>query len=199
MLDNIIFGAVTSAVLLCALMTIFTKESVKSALWLACAFFSSSILWMSLQAEFLGLILILVYVGAIVTLFLFVIMTFSDEILIKPNVSNMMLTRIVPTGLAGIWCTLTAPILYFFFKGFLRKETVYLSDKMSNTHLLGNQLYTQYAYPVELVGILLLSAIVVSISLTVDKQTDIDKTFSDQWRFIDRKSRIILVKEDTEQ
>lgn len=144
-----------------ALMTVISRNPIHSALFLVAAFFSAAALWIVLEAEFLGLILVLVYVGAVMTLFLFVIMTL--------NIDNTEKQRgFVPYLVFAIISVLLllALLIYAVFPLSGIAGLVPLSAHASNTQVLGDLLYTQYAYPFEITGVLLLVGIIATISLS---------------------------------
>lgn len=169
---DVFFLAFAFLVIVSALMVIISKNPIQSALYLVLAFFGSSGLWIMLNAEFLGLMLILVYVGAVMTLFLFVVMTVNFKIHVtKTKHTEIVLGLLVFVILIGallkaIHTTHYAPLI---------NTTV--SADTSNTHQLGTILYTQYVYPFEIAGILLLTAIIAAITL--------------RGKAIDRKRKII--------
>ena len=144
-----------------ALMTIISRNPVRCALFLVLAFFSAAALWILLEAEFLGLILVLVYVGAVMTLFLFVIMTLNID-----NAEKQY-------GFVRYWfpavvsvLILLALLIYAVYPLSGSTGRVALSAQASNTQALGDVLYTQYAYPFEITGVLLLVGIIATIALS---------------------------------
>lgn len=200
MIDSILFFGFSSVLILSAIVTVFSKQLVKSALCLVLTFFSAAILWMSLEAEFLGLALVLVYVGAILTLFLFVIMTLSLEPI---AVLGLWKQYGISIGLAGIWLIL---MLYSIYQQFNQLSIVLpnsmqvqMSEQsLSNTQVLGSQLYTKYSYPLEITGVLLLIAVIASVSLTSVYEKSKSRKFisKDEQINIQRKDRVRLVKGD---
>lgn len=145
-----------------ALVVITARHPVRSVLALVVTFFAMSGVWMILQAEFLSLILLLVYVGAVMTLFLFVVMMLN----VDKEVKASHFTRYLPLGillvvlLIGLIIVTLGP--HYF--GLTAIPTP-LNSVNSNTKQLGLLLYTDYAYPFEIAGILLLAAIIAAISL----------------------------------
>lgn len=144
-----------------ALMTIISRNPVRCALFLVLAFFSAAALWILLEAEFLGLILVLVYVGAVMTLFLFVIMTLNID-----NAEKQY-------GFVRYWFPAVVSVLillglliYAVYPLSGSTGLVALSAQASNTQALGDILYTQYAYPFEITGVLLLVGIIATIALS---------------------------------
>lgn len=144
-----------------ALMTIISRNPVRCALFLVLAFFSAAALWILLEAEFLGLILVLVYVGAVMTLFLFVIMTLNID-----NAEKQY-------GFVRYWFSavvsiliLLALVIYAVYPLSSTTGLLALSAQASNTQALGDILYTQYAYPFEITGVLLLVGIIATIALS---------------------------------
>jgi NADH-quinone oxidoreductase subunit J len=146
-----------------AFMTVIARNPIRSALFLVLAFFSASALWILLEAEFLGLILILVYVGAVMTLFLFVIMTLNIHVAEK----QYGFVSYLPYAVVSI-AVLLGILIYV-----LSSTSAPLNSPAadySNTQALGDILYTQYAYPFEIVGILLLVAIIATIALSTKEK-----------------------------
>lgn len=164
-----------------ALMVVFLKNPVHCALSLVLSFLFSACLWLLLEAEFLALVLVLVYVGAVMTLFLFVVMTINLDI--EPKYAHFV--RYFPIGLA-LMAALAIMLIYAFnAHPFGLNLMIPHGVSYSNTESLGAQLYTQYAYPFEISGALLLVAIIAAISLNplgprrrktqiIAKQVDID-------------------------
>lgn len=144
-------------------MVVSSRHPVRAVLFLVLTFFSSSILWMLLQAEFLALVLIFVYVGAVMTLFLFVVMMLNLDI--APRQKGWV--RYLPLGvlLMGLLIILMWRIIQ---SGSFPKEAYHLvaqPENYSNTQQLGAVLYTDYVYPFELAAVLLLVAIIAAIAI----------------------------------
>lgn len=162
-IELVCFYTFALLLIISALMVIQSKNPVQSALYLVLAFFASAALWIIAEAEFLGLILILVYVGAVMTLFLFVLMTVPFEnLLFKKNHWGYTVSGIAIVILFGL----------IMNKVFTPFQTISLplesaTSSVSNTQLIGLQLYTQYIFPFELAGLILLVAIIAAISLGV--------------------------------
>lgn len=198
MIETFLFFGFSGLLLAAAFMTVFSNQLVHSALWLVLSFFTAAALWVSLEAEFLGLVLIFVYVGAVLTLFLFVIMTLP----IKPAPSLTQLFGVVghygfPCVLIGSWLSIIGYSVYQYSQSLptLKQEITNL-QALGNAQHIGSQLYTQYVYPFELAGILLLVAIIASITLRrEDKKTSKPITKHAQLN-IKREERIKLVTGD---
>lgn len=160
---HIIFYIFAAIAVGSALSVIMARNPVRSVLSLVVTFFAMSGVWMMLHAEFLSLILLLVYVGAVMTLFLFVVMMLNiDEVS-----QTTGFVRYLPFGvvlvvlLIGLLVTAFGPT-YF---GLSMMPVPVETNGVSNTQQLGALLYTQYAYPFEIAGVLLLAAIVAAITL----------------------------------
>ena len=162
---------VFSAVLLGASFRVITaRSSVHAALFLVLAFFSASCVWMLLKAEFLAITLVLVYVGAVMVLFLFVVMMLD----INTDAFRQNFWKHFPVaGLIGAVIALEmAAVLY---QGFYVPEAPALSAaaiEAGNTKLLGIEMYTKYLYPLQIAAVLLLVAIVSAIALTLRRRKD---------------------------
>jgi NADH-quinone oxidoreductase subunit J len=161
---------VFSAVLLLASFRVITARStVHAALFLVLAFFTASCLWMLLRAEFLAIALVLVYVGAVMVLFLFVVMMLD----INTDSLRQGFWKHLPVALlvgAAIALEMAAVLL----RGFKVQEPAVLAQAtdVGNTKLLGIELYTNYLYPVQLAAVLLLVAIIAAIALTLRQRKD---------------------------
>ncbi|MFZ0219239.1 MAG: NADH-quinone oxidoreductase subunit J [Candidatus Aquirickettsiella sp.] len=161
LLQQFAFFGFASLLIAAALMTVISRNPVRSALFLVLAFFSAAALWILLEAEFLGLILVLVYVGAVMTLFLFVIMTLNIDSAEKQQGFVHYLVFAVISVLI-LW----ALLIYAVFPLSGTPGLIPLSAHASNTQALGNVLYTQYVYPFEITGVLLLVGIIAAIALS---------------------------------
>jgi NADH-quinone oxidoreductase subunit J len=161
---------VFSAVLLLASFRVITARStVHAALFLVLAFFSASCLWMLLRAEFLAITLVLVYVGAVMVLFLFVVM------MLDINTDNLREGFWKHLPLAGaVGAVIALEMALVLMRGFKVQEPALLSKtvEVGNTKLLGIELYTNYLYPVQLAAVLLLVAIIAAIALTLRQRKD---------------------------
>src|SRR5579864_218422 len=166
MLVEILFYIFGTILVLGALGVIISRNPVYSALFLVLCFLTSAAIWLLIEAEFLAVILVLVYVGAVMVLFLFVVM------MLDINLEELRhgFTRYAWLG----WLTALAVIVEIVGVVWVRgvgvdvtKGPIPTSPDYSNTLELGQMLYTRYAYPFELAAILLLVAIVAAISLTM--------------------------------
>ena len=162
---------VFSAVLLFAAFRVITARStVHAALFLVLSFFSAACLWMLLQAEFLAITLVLVYVGAVMVLFLFVVMMLD----INSDQFRQNLWKNLPlAGVVGAVIALEMSLV--LMSGFRLSQAPVLDAEavaLGNTRLLGIEIYTQYLYPLELAAVLLLVAIVAAIALTLRRRKD---------------------------
>ncbi len=161
MLLNYLFFIFASITVGCSLMMILTKNPVKCALFLVVTFISSAGVWLLAGAEFLALVLILVYVGAVMTMFLFVVMMINiDQVeSFKPKIWRYFLVSMTMIG--GI-----AYCMYLAIKETqLVGRTVLDREVIDNVSAIGMKLYTEFGYSFVISGILLLTAIVASIAL----------------------------------
>jgi NADH-quinone oxidoreductase subunit J len=164
-----------SAVLLFASGRVITaKNPVHAALFLVLAFFQASAIWMLLKAEFLAIALVLVYVGAVMVLFLFVVMMLD----INMDKIRDGFWRHFP--LAATIGVVIALEMIWVIMGNVRKSApaqiaasaVQAAEQYSNTKELGKLLYTQYLYPLQIAAVILLVAIVAAIALTLRGRKD---------------------------
>jgi NADH-quinone oxidoreductase subunit J len=155
-----------SAVLLFAAFRVITARStVHAALFLVLAFFSAACVWMLLQAEFLAIALVLVYVGAVMVLFLFVVMMLDIN---SDAFREGFWTHFPLAGVVGALIALEMALV--LTRGFDLSEAAPMADaasRLGNTKMLGIEVYTHYLYPLQVAAVLLLVAIVAAIALTL--------------------------------
>jgi len=160
-----------SAVLLFAAFRVITaRNPVYAALYLVLAFFQASAVWLLLRAEFLAISLVLVYVGAVMVLFLFVVM------MLDINVDSLRegFWRHFPlaAGVGALIALEMAAVLMGGFRLAAPKNPLATGPDTSNTLELGKLLYTDYLYPLEIAAVILLVAIVAAIALTLRSRKD---------------------------
>ncbi|GAA4347413.1 NADH-quinone oxidoreductase subunit J [Kangiella taiwanensis] len=161
--ESIVFYVFAALTVIGALGVITMRNAVQAVLCLVLTFFSAAVLWMLLEAEFLAVTLVLVYVGAVMVLFLFVVMMLDvDYASLKSG-----FTKYLPLGIV------TALALFGAIYWVIRSEVLgdmpepaKHSAEYSNVTVLGRLLYTDYFYAFEIAGVILLVAIVAAISLT---------------------------------
>jgi len=160
-----IFYSFSAILIFAAIGVIIARNPVHAALFLVLAFFTSAGLWIQLQAEFLAITLVLVYVGAVMVLFLFVVMMLDVNLaqLRKGFWSYLPLGVTVALLLVG---EMTMLILFHYAGGEVGAPAPLPAD-YSNVRELGRLIYTDYVYPFEIAAVILLVAIVVAIALTL--------------------------------
>ena len=194
-----------SAVLLFAAFRVITaRNPVHAALFLVLAFFQAAMVWMLLKAEFLAIVLVLVYVGAVMVLFLFVVMMLDIKI---ENLHK------------GFWkhfpfAALIGGVIIFemgavLMNGFGDQEepraamdavnAAGQAVQYSNTKALGKLLYTEYLYPVEIAAVILLVAMIAAIALTLRKRKDSKAVNPTQQIRVRASDRVKLVKVEVTQ
>jgi NADH-quinone oxidoreductase subunit J len=160
-----------SAVLLFAAFRVVTaRNPVHAVLYLMLAFSQASALWLILKAEFLGLTLVLVYLGAVMVLFLFVVMMLD----IKFEGNRWSFWQNFPLA-AAIGALIAAELIAVLWIGFPTVSgpaVAAQANELSNTKALGRLLYTEYLYPVEVAAVILLVAMVTAIALTLRQRKD---------------------------
>ena len=165
------FYFLAAVLLFASTMVVTIRNPVKAALFLVLAFFSAAGIWITLEAEFLAIVLVLVYVGAVMVLFLFVVM------MLDINLTRLRegFGEYLPIG--GL-----VAVLLVIEMGVIVNSGIFSSENVvrppgqasdySNTRELGGLLYTDYAYPFEIAAIILLVAIVAAISLTLRRRPE---------------------------
>ena len=157
-----VFYAFSALAIVSGVMVVGARNPVRSALFLVLAFVSCAVVWMLLEAEFLALLLIFVYVGAVMTLFLFVVMMLNLE----PEKLRDGFVRFLPWGILVLAMIVGLMLLVLGPNHFELLTPVHHDADYSNTLAIGKVLYTEYAYPLELAGLLLLVAMIAAVSLS---------------------------------
>jgi len=191
-----VFGAILIAA---ALAVISARNPVYSALALVLCFITSAAIWLLIEAEFLAVVLVLVYVGAVMVLFLFVVM------MLDVNLAELRqgFTRFAWLG----WLTALAVIVEIVGVVWARgglgidagRGATPTAATYSNTLELGRVLYTRYAYPFELAAMLLLVAIVAAIALTMRRRPGLKQQNVSRQVAVRRADRLRIVKMDAEK
>ena len=162
-----------------AVMVTVSRNTVYSVFFLILVFISISILFIMIGAEFLGMIMLIVYVGAVSVLFLFVVMMLNiTEQLTKRSSRRGLINNISVGSIVGIiiFLELLVVIGGWKYKGtFLPLSTTNLNLSISNTHALGNILYTDYIHLFQISGIILLVAMIGAITLTFSKRENVKR------------------------
>jgi NADH-quinone oxidoreductase subunit J len=167
--QTVVFYVFAAVLVLAALRVITSRNPVHAALWLVLSFFSAADVWMLLQAEFLAIVLVLVYVGAVMVLFLFVVMMLD----VNFDKLRQGFRSYIPVG-ATVGILILVEMALVLIGGYMAPNAVVAPPPapagFSNTRLLGMQIYTDYAYPFEIAAVILLVAIIAAIALTHRKR-----------------------------
>ena len=197
MIVNVLFYLFGAVLIAAAIGVITARNPVHCALFLVFAFLNSAVIWLLLDAEFLALTLVVVYVGAVMVLWLFVVMMMDIDV----EKLRQGFTRYAPLG-ALIALIVVAQIgLVVWVRGLGLTDVplpVPRPEGYSNTAELGYLLYTQYLYPFEVAAVILLVAIIAAITLTMrrrpgQKVQDVAKQVA-----VRARDRIRIVKMDAE-
>ncbi|MHB1279673.1 MAG: NADH-quinone oxidoreductase subunit J [Acidithiobacillus sp.] len=165
---TILFYVFSAILLGSATLVVTARNPVYATLYLVLAFFNAAALFILLGAEFLGLILILVYVGAVMVLFLFVVM------MLDINLARLKegFLSYLPLGLAiAILGVLELAVVFWTSPLGHITAPAAIPANADNTRALGILLYTQYLYPFEIAAVILLVAIIAAIALTLRRRT----------------------------
>jgi NADH-quinone oxidoreductase subunit J len=197
MIEYYLFWFFAAILLYAGARTVTCRNPVHAALHLVLAFFTAAAIWLLLRAEFLAIALVLVYVGAVMVLFLFVVMMLDINLdrLREGFWSHLPLGIVV-----GLLIVLEMGSLVWFKFGAASHATV--ADPgagYSNTKELGRILYTDYVYPFELAAIVLLVAIVAAIALTMRKRKDTKYQDPARQVLVRREERVRLVSMPAEK
>ncbi len=193
MIVNVLFYIFGAMLVASALGVITARNPVHCALFLVVAFLNSAVIWLLLGAEFLALTLVVVYVGAVMVLWLFVVMMMDVDV----EKLRQGFTRYAPLGaLVALVVAAQIGVVVWVRKLGLTGAPAAIArpEDYSNTAELGHLLYTEYLYPFEVAAVILLVAIVAAITLTMRKRPgqklqDVSKQVA-----VRAKDRIRIVK-----
>ena len=190
MFETAIFYLFATVLVLAALRVITARNPVHAALFLVLAFFTASAIWLLLRAEFLAIALVVVYVGAVMVLFLFVVM------MLDINLERLRegFWRNLPAALVvgGLMAFEMISVLAYRVFGMPQPNEKPLS--YSNTKELGRLIYTEYAYAFEIAAVVLLVAIIAAIALTLRGRKDARSQDPSQQVRARREDRVRLGK-----
>jgi NADH-quinone oxidoreductase subunit J len=195
---QILFYLFATVLVGAAIGVITARNPVHSVLFLVLAFFNSAVLWLLLGAEFLAIVLVLVYVGAVMVLFLFVVMMLD----INVEQAKSGFTKYAPLGLVVlvIMAVELAQVIWVRHMGMISAdELAPVAADYNNTRELGLLLYTDYFYAFELAAVILLVAIVAAISLTMRRRPGLKAQNISSQVSVRRQDRVRLVKMDSEE
>jgi NADH-quinone oxidoreductase subunit J len=194
----ILFYSFATFLMGAAIGVIVSRNPVHAVMFLVLAFFQSAMLWMLIEAEFLAIVLVLVYVGAVMVLFLFVVMMLD----INVETVRKGLTRYVPLGI-GVALIMAFELVQLIWM----RSRVDVSSGLftpypegyNNTKALGSVLYTEHVYAFEIAAVILLLAIVAAITLTMRKRPGIKVQNIAEQVAVRSEDRIRIVKMDSEK
>ncbi len=165
--STVIFYVFAVILIVAALRVITTRNPVHAALWLVLCFFTAAGVWILLKAEFLAIALVLVYVGAVMVLFLFVVM------MLDVNFDNLRANfrSYVPVAFT-VGVLVLAEMVLVLFGARMSGSAAPATLPVSNTSALGRLIYVDYVYPFEIAAVVLLVAIIAAIALTHRKRKE---------------------------
>ncbi|MGE0373117.1 MAG: NADH-quinone oxidoreductase subunit J [Gammaproteobacteria bacterium] len=197
-MEPVLFYLFAAILVAAAVAVITVRNPVHAALFLVLAFFTSAAIWLLLEAEFLAIVLVLVYVGAVMVLFLFVVMML--DINIVPLREGFI--RFLPVGALVALLILTEMALVVGPEHFgldsVAAPARHAAD-YSNTKELGSLLYTVYVYPFEIAAAILLVAIVAAIALTMRRRPETKYQNPAEQVGVRRNDRVRIVKMASEK
>ena len=196
--ERFVFYTLAAILLYAAGRVITVRNPVHAALHLVLAFFTCAGLWLLLEAEFLAITLVLVYVGAVMVLFLFVVMMLD----INTSPQREGFIKYLPVGL-----TVAALIVIEMFMVVRARnfgaDVIAIPERhgadYSNVREIGSVLYTDYVYPFEIAAVILLVAIIAAIALTMRKRPDTKYQNPVEQVAVKRADRVRLVKMSAEK
>ncbi|MCB1921840.1 MAG: NADH-quinone oxidoreductase subunit J [Candidatus Competibacteraceae bacterium] len=190
--EKFLFYVFALILIFAAVRVITVRNPVHAALFLVLAFFTSAALWLLIEAEFLAITLVLVYVGAVMVLFLFVVMML--DLNVDPVREGFI--KYLPVGA-------TVALLIVIEMGLVVSSNYFGPDQYSlashaadysNTKELGSVLYTFYVYPFEIASVILLVAIIAAISLTMRRREGVKSQDPGQQVRVSRDDRVRVVR-----
>lgn len=189
--STICFYVFSAILLFSAFRVVTARNPVHAVLYLVLSFFTSGMIWVLLQAEFLGIAIVLIYVGAVMVLFLFVVM------MLDINIDKMRegFWRYLPVGLV-------VALIMVFEMGMVLNGRYFQADNVpppvpvgagvSNARELAKAIFTDYAYPFELASLLLLVAMIAAVALTYRKRESVKRMDPSDQIAVKAKDRLVI-------
>lgn len=197
-IEQLTFYVFAAILVFAAVMVITVRNPVHASLFLVVAFFNSAVLWLLLEAEFLAITLVLVYVGAVMVLFLFVIMMLDINIArLREGFAKYLPVAAVVAVIMAVEMVFVVGPENFGLEHFA--EPARHAADYSNTKELGSVLYTVYLYPFEIAAAILLVAIVAAIALTLRRRPGTRHQEIDKQVAVRAADRLRIVKMDAEK
>jgi NADH-quinone oxidoreductase subunit J len=197
-ITEILFYAFAAVLVGAAVGVVTARNPVHSVLFLVLCFFNAAVLWLLIEAEFLAIVLVLVYVGAVMVLFLFVVM------MLDINIEQLRegFARHAPLGVL-VALIVIIELYYVLWARRLGLDATGgvapMPDGYSNTEAVGAVLYTDYVYPFQLAAVVLLIAIVAAIALTMRRRPGLKTQDVSRQVAVRRQDRVRLVKVESER
>ena len=192
---DFVFYVLSFVLISSGLSVITSRNPVTAALSLVLAFFNAAGIWLLLQAEFLAIALVLVYVGAVMVLFLFVVMMLDINL---DKLREGFWDYLPMAGFIGL-LMMVEMVMVFKTKPFTLALITEPISNTSNTEMIGNTLYSNYVLPFELASVVLLIAIVSAIALTLRDRKDSKKTNPADQVAVKRQDRVRIVRMKSEE
>lgn len=192
---DFVFYVLSFVLIASGLSVITSRNPVTAALSLVLAFFNAAGIWLLLQAEFLAIALVLVYVGAVMVLFLFVVMMLDINL---DKLREGFWDYLPMAGFIGL-LMMVEMVMVFKTKPFNLAPITEPISNASNTEMIGNTLYSNYVLPFELASVVLLIAIVSAIALTLRDRKDSKKTNPADQVAVKRQDRVRIVRMKSEE
>ena len=191
--QDIVFYTLAAILLYAALRVITTRNPVYAALYLVLAFFTAAGVWLLLEAEFLAIALVLVYVGAVMVLFLFVVMMLDINLdKLREGFWNALPIALPVGGLMAVEMVLIVGVRNFGADKILAPPA--RAADYSNTAELGRVLYTDYLLPFELASVVLLVAIIAAIALTLRDRKESKSVDPSKQVLVKKTDRLRIIK-----
>ena len=197
--ELVVFYLFAAIMVFAAVRVITARNPVHAAMFLVLTFFTCAAIWLLLEAEFLAITLVLVYVGAVMVLFLFVVMML--DVNVEPLREGFV--KYLPVGLL-VGLIMLAEMVFLITQRYFKAEQYPVperasADAMSNTELLGRLLYDEYLFQFEVAAIILLVAIVAAISLTMRRRPDTKYQKPSQQINVRKQDRLRVVQMPAEK
>lgn len=194
-----IFYAFATVMVIAAASVITARNPVHAAMFLVLTFFTCAGIWLLLEAEFLAITLVLVYVGAVMVLFLFVVMML--DVNVEPLREGFV--KYLPVGLL-VGVIMLAEMIFLITQRYFKADQYPVperaaADQLGNTEMLGRLLYDDYLFQFEIAAIILLVAIVAAIALTMRRRPDTKYQSPARQIEVTKQDRLRVVQMPTEK